>query len=253
MKILKSHKDFLKESFKNEYDRIKEVILKFNSVVILGPSFMLGYYNHDGESDLKQLKSHLMKNGYDLDYFMQKYKKEIYNDVDFTECCGFFDYLLYTYDSSFPLSGVDILSEPEDKLIKYTYGYQTKKLGREYILQNYNSLGDFYKDCAENFNNYLHDNFDYSIDKKDIKLLLEDNYSLFIVNYKKNKHKIDSINLSIGNSIKYVIKNNLAIFIFGDLNNKKIDEIIEKLFNDENVKKWLDEIEFRNSVSDFNL
>lgn len=48
-----------------------------------------------------------------------------------------------------------IWPEPIDKLMKYYYGFQTTKLGKIFIYQNYKTIEDFYKSCAENFVEYF--------------------------------------------------------------------------------------------------
>ena len=112
------------------------------------------YFKKNYKSHIENLDKFLKKKlGYSLDQFMRDFKKEIYNDDFFTTRCGFLDTLLYTYDQKYILSGsiLEDYGAGDEFVIKYNYGYNNFELGKKYLLQNYNSLEDFYFYCAQKF------------------------------------------------------------------------------------------------------
>lgn len=159
MKNILRHKQFVSETLgiiidDQKYDEVVRYIDIFMDTKLTDNdrlSFKNGYYAKDYKKHIDKLKKFIQnKLGYNLDDFMIKFKSKIYSDDFFTSNCGFIDALLYTYDSNFPLSG-DILQDygaGDEYVIKYDYGYDMYDLGRKYILQNYESLEDFYYDCA---------------------------------------------------------------------------------------------------------
>ncbi len=86
---------------------------------------------------------------------------------------GIVDYVLYTLDKKYPLGG-DKLSDNEDEelFIKYSYGYHNNKYGEEYILQSYNTLGEYYRDiCKKILLQVVLENIGYSDGIFDINFL----------------------------------------------------------------------------------
>lgn len=187
--------DNLNKQDKQEYETITEMIEEYLEEEGIGCSFDSCYFNKDGEKDLNGLKKYIEKEfGDTLDYFFKKYRKIIYDDINFTSKNGFYDYMLYTYDNSFPLNGGGVGPEPEDKLMKYYYGFQTTKLGRLFINQNFETIENFYKACADNFTPYLFNDilsFSVNYDESDYKTIHSDKYSICIINlksiYKKSR------------------------------------------------------------------
>lgn len=227
---MKSYREFLNEDLKKsdkiEYDTISDMIEDYLDENGIGVSFNDGYYNHDGDKDLNGLKKYLDDNlstKNTLDYFFSKYKDTIFSDEYFISKNGFYDYMLYTYDNLFPLNGVGIGTEPEDKLLKYFYGFQTTKLGRIFIMQNFNSFEDFYKACAENFTQYFFEqvsdiNYDYT---NEFIVSSNDEYSTCIINISGLDQEIikkEFIRINENKSSWY-IDDILFVVVFG----KKVD------------------------------
>jgi len=220
----------------NQYDEVVIAIDSFINKEFKYPkSFKGGYYSQDYEEDIKNLNKFL-KSGLniDLDTFMEKYKSEIYSDDFFTEHCGFLDSILYTYDNKFLLSGNligDNYNEYVDEnLIKYEYGYDMYDLGRKYILQNYDTLEDFYFESAKAFWKYEYEsieeyrNLEYGvaiINKEDYENNL-DNFSM------ADKRQDGSVAiLDINKLIEYCdinIDDNDDIYDFADYLNKKFEQ-----------------------------
>ena len=79
---------------------------------------------------------------------MKSNLNRILKDENFVSNNGFYDYLVYKYDNSHPLSG-NLLSDSgdidEDIVIKFDYGYHNYDLGRKYILQSFDTISDYYE------------------------------------------------------------------------------------------------------------
>jgi len=270
MKNLKNINEFINESYyyditknlnhkdKKEYINIIESIDNYVEMKHISQSFNDGYYNKDGDKNLNGLKTYLdnkfsMKNI--LDYFFKKYKDIIYNDDSFISKNGFYDYMLYTYDVSFPLSGSEIGSEPDDKLLKYFYGFQTTKLGQIFINQNFESFNEFYKTCAENFADFF---FESTIGygDSDNNFIVKDFTCIINITPILNKKTIDdikeefeNINNNISQSWK-IIKSyggfNYFIINFGE---KKIN-MVEEFNRHEND---IEQFEIKNNARKYNL
>lgn len=149
------HRDFMYDEIKNYISIFKKTELENNQ------SFMNGaYYRADYETDIKELNAYLIKSfNYNLDIFFDEYNKEIYSDDFFTQTCGFLDTLLYTYDQKYPLGGFFLEKNTgnDEVVIKYDYGYQNYDLGKKYLLQNFDTLEDFYFECASKFFTYYNE------------------------------------------------------------------------------------------------
>ena len=229
------------------------------------------YYKADYKSDIKKLNDFLIKSfNYDLDKFFKEYDKEIYSDDFFVSQCGFIDALLYTYDQKYPLSGFPLQKNTgnDEVVIKYEYGYQNYDLGKKYLLQNFNTLEDFYFDCANNF-------FTYHNDKSGFKYFtdIEKNLYKFSLVDKKNKgslcvfdvHKfyelykdssmsrcydeicaIDVIKTDIkGLKYKYFEDTNIMIVASGDID---LDDI-----NDQEILDYSEQIDLQENVKKYNI
>ena len=257
MKNLKYIKDFLNEKSiidlteieQKEYENISNMISGYLDEQGIYASFDNGYYSHDGDKDLNGLKKYLDKNSpMGINYFFKKYRDVIYEDSNFISKNGFYDYMLYTYDNSYMLNGNGIGPEPEDKLLKYFYGFQTTKLGKIFLDQNYKTIGDFYKACAENFPSYISDFILGDDNIGDYIVKTYDDYSTCIINlyqiYNKNEwNKIENkiTNLNSNDAESWAITDDgILIIVFGDISNNinQYDEDIETIKLSQQIKKY---------------
>ena len=145
-----------------EYEMIKKIVKHYLVDNKLEGSFSSdGYYSHDYKQDIENFKLFVSKYT-DFDRFFRRHRNRIFSDHFYVAKCGFLDGLLYEYDNKYPIGGnyelIDLeLNSPEgEHIIKYNYGYQKYELGRNYILQSYDTLEDFYFACA---NYYCEDIF----------------------------------------------------------------------------------------------
>ncbi len=260
---MKKYKEFLNEELKKldkyEYDTISEMIEEYLDENNIGGSFDASYYNHDGDKDLNGLKKYLNNNSSTndvLDYFFKKYNDVIYSDDEFISKNGFYDYMLYTYDNSYMLSGNGVGSEPENKLLKYFYGFQTTKLGKIFIKQNFDSFTHFYEICAKEFPEYFFDtvsdvvfNYEYCVG---ISSTSEYSTSIIIIsslnNNDKEQIKIefdDEHGFNGGRDISWTLINDLLVVVFG----KKVD-MEEEL---ERIKDDIEKIKMGKEIKKYNL
>lgn len=84
---------------------------------------------------------------------MKEHKDSIYSDYDFISNNGFIDAILYKYDKEKGiLAGYRLDESPnEEYYMKYSYGYYKYDMGKNFILQSYNTMEDYYKDTAKLF------------------------------------------------------------------------------------------------------
>lgn len=166
-----------KVSYRNYKDKVLDVVhfLK-NEREIFRWSFNNGFFrksNEEANKEIKKIKKKLKEDyNIDLNDFFNKYKREIFNDPQFTNCCAILDYLLYTYDKNgSPLSGYYMDDElypviPE-YYIKYNYNYAKYDIGKKFILQNFGDMDTYYKKTAELLIKSFLEN-EYIFPKKDI-------------------------------------------------------------------------------------
>jgi len=101
---------------------------------------------------LNKLLDELLEEGFNFENFYREYREKILKDFNFTMHGFFMDYVLYHFDKDYPLGGNTLDDgEPDEKLIKYYYGYYKYDLGEKFILQSYPDMEDFYYDVAKNF------------------------------------------------------------------------------------------------------
>ena len=279
MKNIFNRKEFLKEWNSPEeekrdfmYDEIKNYIslFKMNELDRKGSFMNDGYYKADYKSDIKELNAYLIKSfNYNLDKFFDEYTKEIYSDNFFINQCGFLDALLYTYDQKFPLN--------DEFVIKYQYGYQNYDLGKKYLLQNFDTLEDFYFDCANKFFTYYNEVSDFKhfkdIEEKSSTFSLTDRkdkgslcifdthkfYELYInsmsnksydeksaVNFIKSTMKKKKINHKFYNHKFYNMSDiNIMIVAFGDIDLNDIDE--------QEIYEYAEQIDIQSMVKKYNI
>ena len=220
--------NFRKDDFDEdniEYKKIRKIIKSFIKKETYNDSFsqfMKDDYYYDKIDTLEQ---ELVNSGnISLTEFMNKYRKRIYEDNKFTQCCGMLDIILYRYDKKHPLGG-DITV---DAVNRYEYGYQNYSLGRLYLEQKFGTLENFYNEIANDIiKNYL----------------LVDSYTE-IVNDVEGCTLIFTHSDNLNNKFhqnfdegKYIILDNIAIIFVGDENS--IKDLIDE-FSHDKIDDWLD-------------
>jgi hypothetical protein len=235
------------------YDEVKELIDEFikEEFGFVG-SFCNGhYYRKPGNKHIQELKIYLKRIGINLDTFMKNNMNIILDDDYFVAANGFMDYLVYTYDKSFLLSGVDCMDTAEEISIKYEYGYQNTKIGRIYLKQAFGTLANFYKKhieyCILDLNSNKNDYIIETYDKNNIFLFTCDkNYlSEELLTRLKGEELFGENN---SNLIMFKIKN-ILVFIFGNL----------KIMDEKTLDKYVDyadiieKLEFQSAITKYNL
>jgi hypothetical protein len=250
---LKLEYDKLNEEDLKEYDTISELITWdfLHKSKLNGISFILSYFNRNGASDLKDLKAFLYNEGYDLDVFMSKFRDIIYEDYSFTEDCGFLDYLLYSYDNKYMLSGNDGMkyAGPDDYLLKYTYGFQTTTLGREYIKQNFDTITDFYYACADNLSKFL------ECENEKIEIIYEKDYAICIIENDINSNiDTDDIRKKLDEMGNTIFEGRFIVVVIGDnTNTNLILDLNLDLIKDTKLKNIMKRVKIEIAADKFNL
>ena len=225
----------MNESHNYDYDYVYELISDFIDEKILSISFT-SYFDEAGDYHVEQLKNYLKNYNISLDIFMKENLEKILQDSLFTECCGFMDYLIYTYDKNFPLSGQKCGDDLYELEIKYEYGYQNYDLGRKYLLQSFDTVADFFIKLIEYTikDEGITDDF-YKIVKKDNNTVF-----LFIVESKQPK------NLKIKQKVE--ISDNIIILIFS-AEPVNTNDIFDKYENSE----LIEDLEVKSSAATYNI
>ena len=243
--------NFSKDDFDEdniEYNKIRKIIKSFIKKETYNDSFsqfMKDDYYYDKIDTLEQ---ELVNSGnISLNEFMNKYRKRIYEDNKFTQCCGMLDIILYRYDKKHPLGG-DITV---DAVNRYQYGYQNYSLGRLYLEQKFGTLENFYNEIVNDIIK---------------KYLLVDSYTE-IVNDVEGCTLIFTHSDNLNNNFhqnfdegKYIILDNIAIIFVGDENSIKslIDEFTRR-FDIDKINDWLDfeeikkDVDFHQTVKKYNV
>jgi len=251
MKYLKTY-ELITKAY--TYDEVKELIDEFieEEYGAFG-SFCDGhYYKKPGDEHVAELKIFLKREGLDLDNFMKTNMNDILKDDFFINANGFMDYLVYTYDKSYLLSGAECMDDADEISIKYEYGYQNTKIGRIYLRQTFGTLANFYRkhiiyrleDLNINEDNYIIETYD------------DDNVFLFVASIDYSPKKLFNhlkgdilADENYACLITFAI-NNISVFIFGNLNitdEKTLDKYID--INDIDLEK----LEIRSSANKYNL
>lgn len=110
---------------KDEYKKIRKFILNFSKEETGNDSFSMFFRNEHAGEMFGQLEIEIEnKFGIKLKDFFNTYRKRIYQDSKFTQCCGFIDYILYIYNKNHPLGGEDIVKDIESnysKIFRFNY------------------------------------------------------------------------------------------------------------------------------------
>lgn len=156
---------------KNTFFEVFDILVEED--ILNDDSFCNGaYYEYDNK-DINKLinifEKASKKNGLDIAEFMETYKDLIYSDVDFQKC-GFIDTVLYKYDKEKGwLSGYHLNNSVNvEYSIKYEYGYYKYDMGKNFILQSYETLDDYFKDTAKFYLIGIFENYIGSVNENDI-------------------------------------------------------------------------------------
>lgn len=188
-----------------DYDIIIDIIVNYVYNNKLDDSFSGGkYYRSNVKKDIADFKEYLKERGIDCDEFFKLYKKKIFSDKFFIGTCGFLDALLYSYDKSNPIGGGYELISLENEssecehIIKYNYNYHEYELGKNYILQSYKTLENFFFGCAEWYWKELFQSDNSVIYENEWirKFDFEKNHKLFMMSIKLSNGAISFINLN---------------------------------------------------------
>jgi len=149
--MIVKQKDFSYKELSNKY---LNIIYNFIEDNTLKGSF----FNHfkssieDTYIQIHRLIEEIRKNNLDFQIFFQDYKNQILNDQKFYNDGYFMDFFLYYFDEKYPLCAILLKDNDKDEhVIKYEYGWYKYDLGKEYILQSYKSLEDYFNETAECF------------------------------------------------------------------------------------------------------
>lgn len=138
---------------KFDYNRKKLEILEVIDELDIPTSSFTSYFSSsldEVKDDIKLVVDELHDNGIDLFQFIKDYEKEVFRDGDFCSKDGFMDSILYLYDKENGiLSGQKLIDgDDSDYFYKYMYGYYTYDMGKNYILQSFNNLDEYYEATA---------------------------------------------------------------------------------------------------------
>jgi len=167
---------------------------------------------------------------------------EILEDPLFISANGFMDYLIYTYDNSYPLSGNDCSDDGEEIEIKFDYGYHNYDLGKKYLVQNFGTLSNYF----EKYLTYKLEQLDINKDNYFIVKYDDDNVFLFSVPFVQLAKNTDD-NIKDMNSFK--IKN-ISVYIFGKLDFIKNATELEKYIDYNDI---IEKLELQASANKYNL
>lgn len=230
---------------KNTFFEVFDILVEED--ILNDESFCNGaYYKYDNK-DINKLinifEKTSKKSGLNIPEFMETYKDSIYSDYDFQKC-GFIDMILYKYDKEKGLlAGYHLNNSSNvEYSIKYEYGYYKYDIGKNFILQSYETFDDYFKDTAKYyligvFENYIGAVDDGNILKNQIIKKYRNGYfifanlrGLFKYSYINNYDEfVSTLKYYISDSFNYdndimCIKINIDKFNVDDID---FDEIVE--------------------------
>lgn len=166
-----------------DQEAFEKFVLDFTDLIIElessnEDSNMVGWYttlaqqaNRNPSDDLWIFESDLMDKGWtnkELEELFSRQSEKIMKYLE-DKSRGVGDYFLYMYtNKKFPLSGADFNEEPEEFMIKYSYGWQRHKYGILFLEQNGFTTEMFLNRVAESF--YEYDVLTLIIDSLDFDL-----------------------------------------------------------------------------------
>ena len=148
--MITKQKDF---EYKTQSTKVLDLIEDFMiENEYLKGSFTNRFKVQDSDKDIHRLIDFLREKGCDFQIFFEDYKDQILKDQRFTSDGYFMDLFLYHFDDNVPIGG-NLLedSEPDEHVIKYKYGYYKYDLGKQYILQTYDTLEEYFFRTADDF------------------------------------------------------------------------------------------------------
>lgn len=146
--ILKQ-KDFSYKTISNKYLDIIDDFITDNN---LKGCFYNNFREQNTDKQIHNLIDTIRSNNLDFQVFFQDYKNQILDDTRFTSDGYFMDFFLYYFDSKYTLGGQSLEDgEIDEHVVKYKYGWFKYNLGKEYILQSYKSLEEFFYETAKCF------------------------------------------------------------------------------------------------------
>jgi len=243
MKYLKKINEF-SETGEGSYwsnPEVKEFIKEFMEDNNIYGSFSSGGYFRESGEHVGMLKDFLHNKGIDLDKFMKDNWDEIMDDDFFVSKNGFMDCLLYNYDRKYPLSGGKMYEG--DITTKYKYGYHNYDLGRAYIKQNFESLGEY-------FELYLEEKFkEENVDKDSYFINKIDNSNVFVfIATSMNKNFNFSELLDIDDGI-FEIANGIYFLNLGTIGIRNEEELAEYY----DYEKVIDDLKMRANAKKYNV
>lgn len=114
----------------------------------------LAQTKREPSDDLWIFEADILDKGWTKNELVELFKDQSQGIINFLEdkSRGVGDYFLYVYSNNkFPLTGADFNQEPEEFMIKYSYGWQRNKYGILFLQQNGFTTEKFLNKVAESF------------------------------------------------------------------------------------------------------
>lgn len=150
---MKTYKEFLLEKLSSDLDDSEIIDYMTDELNIRSGSFSTFCYksNEEIEEKLKKAIDQLdAKIGHAR---MKELATNLVGDeINYSKANGLKDLIFYHYNPKFLLSGISIDTDP-NSLIRYSYGWHTKKYTKMAILQQFGSIDAFIKYSLENTEN----------------------------------------------------------------------------------------------------
>ena len=203
-----------------DQEAFEKFVLDFTDLIVeledsSEDSSMVGWYSTLGQSkrdpsdDLWIFESDIMDKGWKKDELEELFDKQSQKIINYLEdkSRGVGDYFLYVYSNKeFPLSGGVMTQDPEEFMVKYSYGWQRNKYGILFLQQNGFTTEKFLNKVAESF---------YEID---ILTLIIDNLDFDLPRGKREKYESKFRKFSIVKDNTLEIKYKIIVEILNVMN-----------------------------------
>lgn len=147
--MITKQKDFAYKTISKNYLNIIDDFIEDNN---LKGCFHNNFKEEDTNKQIQNLIDTLEANNLNFQTFYKEYKEEILRDTRFTSDGYFMDFFLYHFDKQYTLGGQSLYDgEIDEHVIKYKYGWYKYDLGKQYILQTYSSLEEYFYETAKCF------------------------------------------------------------------------------------------------------
>lgn len=150
--MIKRFNDFMGDKI-NENKNDSDFLEKFDQLIEELKDWYSSFTRIVNRNDNIELSHHIKEVGLTWDE-IEKNKNLIFDNLDkYSSINGGVDYLLYLLsDHKYILGGFDINldSNIDELVVKYEYGYHLNSYGEKYLLQCFDSLGDYYDCILEN-------------------------------------------------------------------------------------------------------